>query len=270
MSEAGASIIAVDIGNSFAHLACFARETDDEQGLPQMQALEGGTAPRVLHLDGLHGLGKLQFDAAPHDWFISSVHRGREQTLVKWVAVQRPADRVRVLSARDYPLKIHVEQPERVGRDRLAAAVAANRLRAPEQAAIIVDAGTAITVDVVDQEGTLQGGASLPGIQMSARALHQQTDALPLVSIPRESPPVLGKHTEAAMQSGLFWGTVGAIRELVARLRAAWGLDADVLLTGGDAVPSALLQAVPGRFVPYLALYGTALTARSCLKESQA
>ena len=85
------------------------------------------------------------------------------------------------LTYRDVPLTIRVEEPARVGIDRLLAALAADRLRQRDRAAIVVDLGTAITVDLVEADGAFAGGAILPGIATSARALAEQTDALPQV-----------------------------------------------------------------------------------------
>src|SRR6185295_3956598 len=112
-----------------------------------------------------------------------------------------------------------VEEPARVGIDRLLAALAANHLRRPERAAIVADLGTAITVDLLSENGTFEGGAILPGIGMSSRALAEQTDALPRVAIePSQGTPTsLGKSTEAAIRSGLYWGTIGAMSELIGR-----------------------------------------------------
>ena len=97
-----------------------------------------------------------------------------------------------------------------VGIDRLVDAVAVNRLREPGRAAVIVDVGTAITVDLVAADGAFLGGSILPGLAMSARAMHEFTDLLPLVDVSElsEPPPALGTATEEAMRSGLFWGTV--------------------------------------------------------------
>ena len=91
---------------------------------------------------------------------------------------------------------------------------------------MIVDVGTAITVDLVSADGAFLGGSILPGIQMAARALHHFTDLLPLVNVSDLStpPPPLGTSTESAMQAGLFWGAVGAIRQLIDQLcKAATG-----------------------------------------------
>ena len=172
---------------------------------------------------------------------------------------------LRQLTYRDVPLVIHVDAPERVGIDRLLAAVAADRLRRPDRAAIIVDAGTAITVDLLDENGAFCGGAILPGIAMSARALEEQTDALPRVALEHlaHPPAPLGKSTVPAIESGLYWGAVGAIRELIRRLAAPLAAPPDVLLTGGASPEVAEILAASEnwsvRHVPHLVLAGIAL-----------
>jgi type III pantothenate kinase len=149
-----------------------------------------------------------------------------------------------------------------VGIDRLAGAVAANRLREAQRPAIVVDLGTAITVDLVNPQGVFLGGAILPGIGMSARALYEFTDLLPLLDLRvlREPPPALGKSTTDAMQSGIYWGAVGGVRELIARLNAD-SAPAQVFLTGGAAPAVAALLAPDAHYIPHLVLGGIALTA---------
>ena len=130
---------------------------------------------------------------------------------------------MRLLSHFDLPIKAAVEYPNRVGIDRLAGAVAANRLRHSARLAIIVDVGSAITVDLVNSQGIFCGGAILPGIGMSARALHEFTDLLPHSPLEELTgpPPALGTATLPAIHSGLYWGAVGAMRTCFATLANA-------------------------------------------------
>jgi type III pantothenate kinase len=186
-------------------------------------------------------------------WLVASVHRGAAELLE--AEIRRLADDsqslwpIHRLSYRDVPMPICVDSPERVGIDRLLAAFAANRLRQSTRPAIVIDLGTATTVDLVSPNGEFCGGAILPGIAMSARALSEQTDALPLVSFDAkgDEPPPVGKSTSAAIESGLYWGPVGAIREFMRQYSAGESLPADVFLTGGTAE----------RFAPRLASAGT-------------
>ncbi|MCA9071622.1 MAG: type III pantothenate kinase, partial [Planctomycetaceae bacterium] len=149
------------------------------------------------------------------------------------------------------------------GIDRLLNAVAANCVRSKNQPALIVDSGTATTVDTVDQTGAFMGGSILPGFELSARALHHYTALLPLIPLdelngPKKPIPV-GTNTRAAMQSGLYWGQVGAVRELLARSCRSFGFENPLtLLTGGGG---ALLAAEfpEAQWFPHLSLQGLAL-----------
>jgi len=182
-------------------------------------------------------------------------------------------DRPKVVSDPDcFPLKVHAESARQVGIDRLLNAVAANILRPAETPAIIVDTGTATTVDVLSTGGAFEGGAILPGFELFARSLHQYTALLPLVSIrelARKTPTPLGKNTSEAMESGLLWGQLGAVKELISQLVSELrsttpDCEPLVLITGGGApllVPH-LTKSV--RYEPRLALQGLALVAEGC------
>ena len=164
-----------------------------------------------------------------------------------------------LLTSGDLPLTVKLPRPDMVGVDRLLDGLAANRLRTPGRPAVVVDVGLAITVDLLDADGAFLGGAILPGIAMSARALHEFTDLLPQIDMAElaEPPPALGTATVAAMRSGLFWGAVGAVRQLVEQLTG--NSDAEVFLTGGAGPVVAQLMGTAARYVPHLTLAGIAL-----------
>jgi len=133
-------------------------------------------------------------------------------------------------------LALDVREPARVGRDRLYAARGALEQARPDNAGlIVVDAGTALTVDAVDPrgDGRFLGGAIAPGPALLARALAEHTARLPLVE-PTPRAPALGQDTESAVQAGLVVGFRGAARELALRvaIEAGWMLPR-VWLTGG-------------------------------------
>ncbi|HZZ58658.1 MAG TPA: type III pantothenate kinase [Opitutaceae bacterium] len=113
-------------------------------------------------------------------------------------------------------LKVRYRNPAEVGADRVAAAIAAAE-RAPGRDLIVVDCGTATTFDVVTSTGDYLGGAIMPGVGVAAESLASHTAKLPRVEIVR--PEVaLGRSTVESIQSGLHYGTVGAIRHLLERL----------------------------------------------------
>jgi type III pantothenate kinase len=148
----------------------------------------------------------------------------------------------------DIPLPIRVDEPPRVGIDRLLAAMAANRIRQRDRGAVIVDLGSAMTIDLVDASGAFLGGAILPGIAMSARALAEQTDALPQLGFDwMDHPPSpLGKSTAGAIEAGLYWGAIGAIRELLRQYSTDEDTRPDVFLTGGASAQVVELLAAGG------------------------
>lgn len=174
---------------------------------------------------------------------------------------------VRVIhSHTDIGLPLDVDFPERVGWDRLLAARAALSADSSRRTLVVVSAGTATTVDLI-VDGVFQGGAILPGIDLGGRALHDHTQALPLVQPGRDPHPdrdlpVTGRHTEAAIASGLVWGHVGAVAELIRRQTLSLTGDFDLWLTGGAAALIRTRFPAPfdrARYTPHLALAGLAL-----------
>ncbi len=99
---------------------------------------------------------------------------------------------------------------------------------------IVVDFGTATTFDVVAGDGAYIGGVIAPGVNLSLEALHMAAAALPHVDISRPQT-VIGTNTVACMQSGVFWGYVGLVREICARIKAERERPMQVIATGGLA-----------------------------------
>jgi type III pantothenate kinase len=248
-------LVAVDIGNSSTKLGwSFSSSQAGELPVPgQVSGFLTGQLPPGDLVTAL--------PSGPLTWRVASVHREGARLLSEWVKAHRRADDLQLLTYRDLPIEVRTLAPERVGLDRLAAAVAANAIRAKDRPAIVVDAGSAITVDLVAADGAFEGGAILPGFRMAAEALYG-ADQLPLALLePNDQPPpALGKDTGGAIRSGLFWGAVGAVREIVERLSADQPKRPEVFVTGGDLRQLALYL-VGARFVPNLVLSGIALSA---------
>jgi len=166
-------------------------------------------------------------------WILTGVHPLRRDRLAAWLQERGAVVRV-IDSAAQLPLRALVEQPDWVGIDRLLNAVAANARRRPDAPAVIVGAGTAVTIDLVDPTGAFRGGAIMPGLHLMAQALHDHTALLPLIEPPRTTPPLLGTSTPTALASGVFGAWAGGIDHLIRAYAAEW-LDPDIFLTGGDA-----------------------------------
>jgi len=144
------------------------------------------------------------------------------------------------VAGRDFPIPVAtaVEEPERVGTDRLLAALAAYRRTGG--ACIVVDAGTAVTVDAVDERGVFLGGAILPGLGLMARALAEGTAQVPMVEPPGPGEPLgpaIGRNTRAAVRAGLVRGWPAAVGAVVEAVRTELGAGpVPVVVTGGDAL----------------------------------
>lgn len=125
-----------------------------------------------------------------------------------------------------------VDQGTNVGPDRLVNAAGAHDRHGGDL--IVVDFGTATTFDVVSKSGAYIGGVIAPGVNLSLEALHAAAAALPHVDISKPGQ-VVGTNTVACMQSGVFWGYIGLVKEICTRIKAERGRDMTVIGTGGLA-----------------------------------
>jgi len=255
------TLIAVDIGNSRIKFGRF--DATSAPSYPHPSATLELATHDALWQPIESWLRNHSVPAA--EWWISSVQQAACRNLTNAIQSQRPDDSVTVLSRAQLPLAVNVPAPEKVGLDRLAGAVAVNRLRSAGRSAVKISVGTALTVDFISADGTFQGGAIAPGIGMSAQAMHQHTDQLPLITMSElaDPPPACGRDTVSAMRSGLYWGTVGAMRELIARLSAQEFAPPEIYLTGGAAPIVANLLGPDARCEPHLVLAGVAIAART-------
>ncbi len=131
------------------------------------------------------------------------------------------------------PIENLYETPETLGRDRLAAVIGANALY-PKALSIVIDAGTCITFDIINNAQYLGGNIS-PGIRMRAQAMHDYTGLLPNVDIAYHAD-FIGKNTEQALQNGAVLGTIFEIDSFIASIIDKYKVeDINVILTGGDA-----------------------------------
>ena len=130
-------------------------------------------------------------------------------------------------------INIKYENPRELGSDRIANAVAAyDEYGGP---CIFIDFGTATTFGVVDQEGSFLGGTICPGIKLSSEALVTGTAKLPRFELNRPEN-VIGRSTLTNLQSGMYYGYVGLVRNIVRKIRQELGEDAYVVATGGMAL----------------------------------
>lgn len=271
-------LVAVDIGNSHLSAQLFTWNGESDPLSVAMDSLVADgferTEIRLAHqaFPGSDWQPTVDSWALQGDlrWFVSSVQRPFQDRLLQWLGEQRPRERVEVLKHQDLPLSIGVSHPEQVGMDRLAAAVAVNQRRSPDRPALVVDCGSAITCDLVSASGVFLGGAILPGWHLATQALANQTDRLPQISWTDPPAEALGKSTEAAIASGVYWGTLGALRELVLQLSQSLETAPEKFLTGAGSIWTAPLIEDQFNLVSDLVLTGVALSGAYLLSRERA
>jgi len=129
-------------------------------------------------------------------------------------------------------VEVRIPRPSEAGADRLVNTVGAFvEYGGP---LIVIDSGTATNFDIVSEDGAFEGGVISPGINLSMQALHEAAARLPRIAIQRP-PNVIGVDTVGAMQSGVFWGYIGLIEGLLAKIKSEYGKPMKTVATGGIA-----------------------------------
>jgi type III pantothenate kinase len=195
-------------------------------------------------------------------YVVTGVHPERRDHLADFLRQHGGEVRL-VIEARELPLVVRLERADHVGVDRLFNAVAANSRREAWRGAVVIDAGSAVTIDWLTEEGAFAGGVIFPGIHLMALALHEHTALLPLIDTPDELPALPGTSTRDAMAAGVVWAAAGGVRLVIERYLMQSFVPPHVFLTGGDGP---LLQPALGTSVepwPDMTLEGIRLTAES-------
>jgi type III pantothenate kinase len=241
--------LCVDIGNTSIKIARVGGER-----VSRVVVLPGGASAR----DVSRALARVAGPAVDASAAISSVRPAVTGSMVRAIRRELGREPLVVTSRLRLPVEIATRRPDRVGPDRICAACGATRGRA--SSAIVVDAGSAVTVDLVLARRFL-GGVILPGPQMSLSAMHAFTARLPDLRLPGRWPGRID-DTRAAMEWGALLGAAGGIRLAVEMLEARAGGRPPHWLTGGHA--RRLRSRLPGRWRndPNLTLRGLAAIAR--------
>ncbi len=182
----------------------------------------------------------------------SSVNPGIESIFCSWLNDSYGIVSVKIGEDLQPDILLQVDNPGNVGMDRVLNSVAAYKLE--KKSVIIVDVGTATTIDVVSGGGVYLGGVIAPGVKMCSDALNLKTAQLPLVKV-KKTDRVLGKNTEDSIISGIYWGCLGSITFIIEKLFDELKCKPSVIATGGDADLICDSKYI-SRVVPYLTLEG--------------
>jgi len=217
------NVLAIDIGNTRAKFGIFhvARNKTVEARSIEASNIVARVLDDTTHLaNELSTWWRTQELTSPLQAVIAgSDPETRDQLIADW-----PFETCKPLVVSGYqqiPIRVDVDIPSRVGIDRLLNVFAAAQLLSKNGSVIVVDSGTATTVDLMTSDNTFRGGSILPGLRLSAHAMHDYTARLPMINVdsePAELPEVPGRNTEDAMRAGLLIGQLGAVRELIERL----------------------------------------------------
>lgn len=195
---------------------------------------------------------------------VSSVNPGVIDEVVGLLAKHTDRQIFRVEKDMPIPIGRQLDPEALVGEDRLLNAAAAfDKLG---QACVVVDAGTAMTIDYIDGNGTFHGGAIVPGAQLMLDALTQRTALLPDVEF-KKPDELIGHNTTQAMLTGVYYGMRGIVRSVTEAYAVQTGMYPMVIATGGDAQVLFRGDEFINRIIPDLGLHGIAVTLRKQLED---
>jgi len=164
------------------------------------------------------------------------------------------------------PIDLLVDEPAKVGTDRVVAAAAAYAV--VKDAVVIADFGTAVTIDLVDEKGIFLGGVICPGFEISGQALKENTAQLPKVKVTKPKVPY-GKNTTEAINCGLYYSAVATLQEVIRRYAEKLGKWPQTVLTGSAAKIIKDDCDFIDSYVPNLVVKGIVLTYRKYIEEKR-
>ncbi|QCR24036.1 type III pantothenate kinase [Pontibacter sp. SGAir0037] len=205
--------IAIDIGNTGTKFGVFENDALISQG-----SFKGTELPQEL------------VSATYKNAIIASV-AGKAQEIKTRLSVTESF--IELSGQTALPVTNNYKTPETLGVDRIAGAVAANYFF-QDRNCLVIDAGTCITYDFIDQQGQYHGGSISPGLRMKFKALHTFTERLPLIEQSSQNFPLIGQTTREAIESGVLNGTIAEVNGII-QAYTQKNPDLVVILCGGDA-----------------------------------
>ncbi len=226
------NIVAIDIGNTNIGIGFF---LDDQEQF--IETIAGGSTAKLASClksawEKIPVLESSKEKRRDGVIVVCSVKPGWTET-IEQIARDELDEDIHIIG-KDVPLPIElrVDEPGKVGTDRVVAAAAAYAV--VEDAVVVADLGTAVTIDLVDHNGVFLGGVICPGFEISAKALKDNTAQLPNVIVTRPKAPY-GKNTADAINCGLYYSIVGTLEEIIRRYAEELGKWPQTVATGSGA-----------------------------------
>jgi len=260
MATNNLNLLAVSVGNTRTRLGTFVdgtlseSDTHDNSNKDQIRdSIDHAFSPLREQEDAVVLLSSVN---PPMGMFI-------EETLE--AMLKRPV--LRLERDLNIPIGRQLDREALVGEDRLLNAAAAYDVL--KQSCVVVDVGTATTIDFIDGQGTFHGGVIVPGAQLMLDSLTSRTALLPEVEFAKPTEPI-GHNTTQAMLSGVYYGLRGIVREVVEQIAELAGAFPTVIATGGDANLIFRDFELIDRIVPDLTLRGLTVTLKKSLEQQDA
>lgn len=258
------NIIAIDIGNTNIHIGLF---LDDEE--KSIESIAGKSQARLAQClksawEQIPVLESSKENKRDGVIVVSSV-KPASTKIVRQIAANSLGEDILVIGE-DIPLPMTcwVDEPDKVGTDRVVSAAAAYAVA--QDAVVVADFGTAVTIDLVDANGIFKGGVICPGFEISAKALKENTAQLPNIKVTKPKAPY-GKNTTDAINCGLYYSIVGALQEVIRRYAEEIGKWPQTVITGAGAKVIAGDCDFIDNYVPNLVLKGIVLAYQKYIEE---
>jgi type III pantothenate kinase len=221
-------LLALDIGNSSISIGMFRGDSLDVHRIDTLPPMTPGGYEEVFN--------KVLEGEEVHGAVVCSVVPGVTGPVLEGVKALTAREPVVVgPESADGLMRFNVNDPSKLGADRIALSVAASEMYGPP--VVVLDFGTATTVNFIDRGPVYNGGAILPGLLMMARALSENTALLPDMEFKRDSLGgdigLFGKNTEGNIISGIIYGTAGAVANIIEVKERSEGISYRVAVTGG-------------------------------------
>lgn len=250
-------VLAIAVGNTRTRFGVFVgRELRESHVLPNSDPA-AIVAAILRSVEGVHNPAVA----------LGSVNQPISDKLIGMLDGEQGMEVQRIGADLHAPMKHSLDDASTLGVDRILCAYGA--WKRAEQAVVIVDAGTAITVDFVDGEGTFHGGIIAPGLNLMLRSLHEHTAALPGISFESPDPArgPFGKDTRHAMLLGAQNAARGLVRYVTELYAEKFEAYPQIIATGGDAPTLFENDDVIESIVPDLQLIGILETVRAQLED---
>ena len=258
------NIIAIDIGNTNITMALFIGDTEKfiesvsagaDDKLTKLLTSAWEQIPFVKSAKVNKRDGVIVVSSVKPDW----------TKLVAGICKKALGEKIKLIG-KDIPMPIEtaVDEPLKVGTDRIVSAAAA--FAVVEDAVVIADFGTAVTIDFVDEDGVFLGGVIAPGFDVSAEALKKATAKLPKVKVSKPADPI-GRNTQQAINSGLYYSAIGLLETIVRRYAEEIGKWPHTIITGGAAGTIKDDCEFVDSWVPNLTVRGVVLAYKKYLED---